>query len=131
MALPTNSLEQFARTAEAVAATTKKLEKAALLGEYFAQLNDDDLARAARYFAGHQFAQSDARTTNVGGSILSEALVAATGVAPDGLGARYARWGDGGDVAFEMFCEAKPRNQPSFTLADTEQLLVRLSMTRG
>jgi DNA ligase-1 len=129
--LPSNSLEQFARTAEAVAATTKKLEKAALLGEYLAQLNDDDLARGARYFAGHQFAQSDARTTNVGGSILSDALVAATGVAAESLGPRYARWGDGGDVAFEIFCEAKPRNQPSLTLANTEELLARLSTTRG
>src|SRR5689334_18029312 len=85
-----NSLEQFARTAEAVAATTRKLEKAALLGEYFAHLDDEDLARGARYFAGHQFAQSDARTTNVGGSILSVAIVAATGIAPESLGPRYA-----------------------------------------
>src|SRR5213082_1142671 len=129
--LPFNSLEQFARTAEAVAATTKKLEKAALVGEYFVHLSDEDLARAARYFAGHQFAQSDARTTNVGGSILGEALVAATNVAPDSLGPRYARWGDGGDVAFEVFCEAKPNNQPSLTLADTEKLLATLSSTRG
>jgi len=129
--LPFNSLEQFARTAEAVAATTKKLEKAALVGEYFVHLSDEDLARAARYFAGHQFAQSDARTTNVGGSILGEALVAATKVAPDSLGPRYARWGDGGDVAFEVFCEAKPNNQPSLTLADTEKLLAILSSTRG
>jgi DNA ligase-1 len=128
---PPNSLESFARTAESVAATTKKLEKAALLGEYFAQLDDDDLARAARYFAGQQFAQSDARTTNVGGSILGEALCAATGVMPESLGPRYARWGDGGDVAFEVFCEAKPNNQPSLTLADTENLLARLSATRG
>src|SRR2546423_1219963 len=129
--LPFNSLEQFARTAEAVAATTKKLEKAALLGDYFAHLSDEDLARAARYFAGHQFAQSDARTTNVGGRILGEALVAATNVAPESLGPRYARWGDGGDVAFEVFCEAKPKNQPSLTLADTEKLLATLSSTRG
>src|SRR6266542_2665673 len=103
--LPPNSLESFARTAEAVAATTMKLEKAALLGEYFERLGDDDLARAVRYFAGQQFALSDARTTNVGGSILSEALCAATGVGNESLGARYARWGDGGDVAFEVFCE--------------------------
>src|SRR5882672_4341020 len=96
--LPPNSLEHFARTAEAVAATTKKLAKAALLGEYFAQLGDEDLARAARYFAGQQFALSDARTTNVGGSILSE---------------------------------AKPDNQPNLTLRETENLLARLSATRG
>ena len=52
--LTANSLESFARTAEAVAATTKKLEKAALLEGYFRQLDDEDLARAARYFAGYR-----------------------------------------------------------------------------
>ena len=129
--LPPNSLEVLARTAEAVAATTKKLEKAALLGAYFEELDDADLARAARYFAGQQFALSDARTTNVGGSILSEALVLATGISPDSLGPRYARWGDGGDVAFEIFVEARPDNQPGISLAGTEELLARLSNTRG
>jgi DNA ligase-1 len=129
--IPANVLEQFARTAEAVAATTKKLEKARLLGAYFEHLDDDDLSRAARYFAGQQFAQSDARTTNVGGSILSEAMCLATGIAAETLGPRYARWGDAGDVAFEIFSEAKPNNEPSLTLADTESLLARLSSTRG
>src|SRR5437870_4643769 len=129
--LTANSLESFARTAEAVAATTKKLEKAALLEDYFRQLDDEDLARAARYFAGQQFALSDARTTNVGGSILSEAMISATGASPESLGARYARWGDAGDVAFELFVEAKPENQPSLTLAETEGVLAQLSLTRG
>jgi DNA ligase 1 len=131
MSLPFNSLEQFAHTAEAVAATTKKLEKARLLGEYFEHLDDDDLARAARYFAGQQFAQSDVRTTNVGGRTLSDAMCLATKVAPETLGPRYARWGDAGDVAFEIFSEAKPNNEPSLTLAATESLLSRLSSTRG
>jgi DNA ligase-1 len=67
-----NTLEQFARVAEKVAATTKKLEKAALLGQYFQHLSDEDIARAARYFAGQVFALHDARTTNVGGRIISE-----------------------------------------------------------
>jgi len=129
--LPPNSLEAFAKTAEAVAATTKKLAKAALLGAFFQQLDDDDLPRAARYFAGQQFALSDARTTNVGGSILSEALCTATGSSPESLGPRYARWGDGGDVAFEVFCEAQPDNQPSLSLQETESLLANLSATRG
>jgi DNA ligase-1 len=128
--LPANSLEQFARTAEAVAATTKKLQKAASLGEYFQHLSDEDLARAARYFAGQQFALHDARTTNVGGSILSEALISATGLHAD-LGARWARWGDAGDVAFEMFTEAKSANTPSLSLGDADSLLAKLSSTRG
>ena len=128
--LPANALEQFARVAEKIAATTKKLEKAAVLGEYFQGLSDNDLARSARYFAGQVFALHDARTTNVGGRILSEALIAATGLHTD-LGARYARWGDVGDVAFEMFTEAKGSNTSSLGLADTEALLVKLSATRG
>src|SRR2546425_1565649 len=129
--LPPNSLASFARTAELVAATTKKLQKAKLLGDYFEQLSDEDLARAARYFAGQQFAQSDVRTTNVGGSILGEAICLATRVDPASLGPRYARWGDAGDVAFEIFCEARPGNEATLTLADTEELLSRLSSTRG
>lgn len=126
-----NSLESFAQTAEAVAGTTKKLQKAKLLGDYFEQLPDEDLTRAARYFAGQQFAQSDVRTTNVGGRILGEAICLATGVDPASLGPRYARWGDAGDVAFEVFSEAKPGNEAALTLADTDELLSRLSSTRG
>ena len=128
--LPADALEQFARVAEKVAATTKKLEKAALLGEYLQRLSHEDLGRAARYFAGQIFALHDARTTNVGGRIISEALIAATGLHTD-LGARYARWGDVGDVAFEMFSETKGANAPSLTLADTDALLAKLSATRG
>src|SRR2546423_9725104 len=129
--LPPNYLESFAQIAEAVAATTKKLQKAKLLGDYFEQLPDEDLTRAARYFAGQQFAQSDMRTTNVGGRILAEAICLATGVDPAGLGPRHARWGDGGDVAFEVFSEAKPNNIAALTLGDTDELLSRLSGTRG
>ena len=129
--LPANSLEQLCRTAEAVAATTKKLEKVALLGEYFAQLNDEDLARAARYFAGQRFAQKDARTTNVGGRMLSEALSAATGFSPESLSPRYVRLGDAGDVAFEVMAERKDTNAPSLTLAQTDSLLARLAAMRG
>ncbi len=129
--LPPNSLEQFARSAEAVAQTTKKLEKAALLGEYFEALSDEDLARAARYFAGQRFALKDARTTNVGGRILSESLSTATGFSVEDLSPRYVRLGDAGDVAFEVVAERKGMNAPSLTLAYTDSLLVSLSETRG
>src|SRR5687767_8524027 len=101
------SLQQFAEVAEAISATTKKLQKAALLGAYFKELNDADLARAARYFAGHQFALSDSRTTNVGGSIISEALCQATGFSMEDLAPRYVRLGDAGETAYEVVKEAK------------------------
>ena len=131
-AAPVGSLQRFGEVADVIAATTKKLEKAALLGGYFADLNDADLARSARYFAGHQFALSDSRTSNVGGSIISEALSNATGFSIEDLLPRYVRLGDGGEVAYEAVQEAKGDNQPpTFTLAETEILIVRLSETRG
>ncbi|HJS25032.1 MAG TPA: ATP-dependent DNA ligase [Pyrinomonadaceae bacterium] len=125
------TLQAFAEYAEAVAATTKKLEKAAILGGYLETLSDPDLTRAARYFAGHQFALADARTTNVGGSIISAALSEATGFSPEDLYPRWVRLGDPGDLAAEIVKEAKRAFQPTITLAETESLITRLSETRG
>ena len=125
------TLQSFAECAEAVAGTTKKLEKAARLGSYLEMLSDADLTRAARYFAGHQFASTDARTTNVGGSIISAALSEATGFSPEDLSPRYVRLGDPGELAAEVVKEAKRSAQATITLAETESLIARLSETRG
>jgi DNA ligase-1 len=126
------ALARFAETAEAVAATTKKLEKAALLGAYFHTLADEDLARAARYFAGQQFALRDARTTNVGGGVLRDAISEVTGLDTENLRPRYVRLGDSGEVAHEAFAETRPATlRPTFTLAETESLIELLSETRG
>ena len=125
------ALQAFAECADAVAATTKKLQKAALLGAYLETLSDPDLTRAARYFAGHQFASTDARTTNVGGSIISAALSEATGFSSEDLYPRYVRLGDPGELAAEIIREAKRSFQPTVTLAETESLITRLSETRG
>ena len=125
-------LEGFARTAERVAATTKKLEKAALVGAYLHELSDADLSRAARYFAGHQFAMNDARTTNVGTGVLRDALSEATGLGVENLRPRYVRLGDAGEVAFEAVRETRGEAAaPSLTLAGTEALVERLSEVRG
>jgi DNA ligase-1 len=125
-------LQTFAEAAESVAATTKKLEKAARLGGYFHSLDDKDLARAARYFAGHQFPLSDVRTTNVGTSTLRDALSDATGIAIEDLRPRYVRLGDSGEVACEAMLEVKGESvKPAITLQETEALIERLSELRG
>lgn len=125
-------LEGFAETAEAIAATTKKLEKAAILGEYLEGLTDSDLGRAARYFAGHQFALSDSRTTNVGGSIISTALSEATGFSLEDMGPMYVRLGDAGELAAEVVKHSGHGFQPpALTLVETESVIARLSETRG
>jgi DNA ligase 1 len=124
-------LERFAEVAEEVAATTRKLKKAALLGGYLCRLDDADLGRAARYFAGHQFASNDARTTNVGGSIITAALSEATGLSNDELYPMYVRLGDAGETAHEAVTSAGHYHEPTITLAETESIITRLSETRG
>jgi DNA ligase-1 len=124
-------LQEFASTAESVAGTTKKLEKAGFLGAYLRKLNDADLTRASRYFAGQQFAQSDSRTTNVGGSIISAALSEATGFSLEDMSPRYVKLGDPGDLAAEIVAEAKRDSAPGLSLAEVESIITRLSETRG
>jgi DNA ligase-1 len=126
-------LQRFAEVADSVGATTKKLEKAALLGAYFGELNDEDLSLAARYFAGHVLPLYDARTTNVGGGMLRDAIGEVTGLDLENLRPRYVRLGDSGDVAFEAFKETKEaeNTRPTLTLAATQTLIESLSETRG
>jgi DNA ligase-1 len=127
------TLQGFAGVADAVGATTKKLEKAALLGAYFGGLADEDLSLAARYFAGHVFPLNDPRTTNVGGGMLRDAISEVTGLEVENLRPRYVRLGDSGDVAFEAFAEtqAEVNRTPAHTLAATQSLIGQLSETRG
>ena len=40
----------FCQTAELIGAIASRLEKAQIIGDYFAPLSDDDLRRAALYF---------------------------------------------------------------------------------
>ncbi|MBV9334099.1 MAG: DNA ligase, partial [Candidatus Eremiobacteraeota bacterium] len=60
-------MERFAATAQRIAARPAKLEKIALLAEYFRALDDADLVAAARFFSGTPFAARDRRALSIGG----------------------------------------------------------------
>lgn len=65
-------MERFAATAEQIAARPAKLEKIALLAEYFRALDDADLIAATRFFSGTPFAARDRRSLAVGGRTIVE-----------------------------------------------------------
>src|SRR6188768_1323607 len=74
--MPEATLAEFARVNDAAAATTKKLHKQAILGEYFRSIADDeDLRRAVRFAAGRTFAATDERVLAVGGAIVSDVVL--------------------------------------------------------
>src|SRR2546423_1609411 len=101
-----SSLFRFAETAEQVGATTKRLEKAAILAGYFSLLPDEALNLAARYFAGYAFPLRDQRRTNVGGAALFGAILKVSGADETRARERLVALGDMGDLAGEMFTQS-------------------------
>jgi DNA ligase 1 len=84
----------FARVCASIAATASKLEKVALLAAYLRELDEADLAPAARYFTGNPFGSADQRSLGLGGRTLVAAAHVAWGVGNDDLRAAYRGTGD-------------------------------------
>jgi DNA ligase N terminus len=95
-------MEAFARTAEAIRATSSKLEKTRLLGEYLSGLDDETLSLAAVYFTARPFADRDQRKLNLGYAVIRSAICALAQVDDEALGESYMRHSDVGDVIEEV-----------------------------
>src|SRR4051812_24249090 len=109
------SADSFARwvvAADRIRATTKRLEKLAVLEAYLPTLDDGPLAVAAHFFSGIVFPRHDQRTTNVGGSILWNALAELTGASEEALAEAYTRHGDMGDMVGDVLA-GRPSGQQS------------------
>ena len=123
----------FAIVAEQIGATTKRLEKAALVGSYFTSLSDNNLVLAALYFAGYIFPLRDRRRINIGGAALLSAISAVTGEEKTSLQEKLVKLGDPGDVTARSFSH-NPRFeglQPILTLAELSHRLEQLAVTTG
>jgi DNA ligase-1 len=120
----------FAQLGEQLAATTKKLEKAALLKEYLAALSDADLALAARFLAGRPFALADERVLNVGWAVVRDAICTLSGSPPEAFGELATRMGEAGAAA-EIALEGHGAPTPTLTLADVAGLYTALAQARG
>src|SRR5215218_1138636 len=103
-----DAFERWTTVADAVRGTTKRLQKVAALVEYLPSLHDEGLAIAAQFFSGIVFPRHDARTTQVGGSILWTALATVTGLSDDALAEAYGRYGDAGDMVGDVLAEQPP-----------------------
>jgi DNA ligase-1 len=91
----------FARTAEAIAATSSTLEKARLLADYLRSLAPDDLRRAAIYMSGQPYGRGERRTLNLGWATIGRVVEHLSGRDPQQLGDLFLRHSDLGDWAFD------------------------------
>ena len=122
-------MQSFVQTADAIGATTKKLQKLRLLSECFRSLSTTDAALAARFFSAHPFPKHDERTLGVGSASLSRLIADASDKTGQPLGSVYRKHGDLGDMAEELL--SLTHRDGDISLAEVAQLFEALAAARG
>jgi len=98
-------MQRFAEVSEAIAATTKKLQKIAILADYLASRNRDEATVSAIFLSGRPFAAWEETTLQVGGTLLWRLVAELSGKTESDLTAAYRRTGDLGAVAGQVLPE--------------------------
>src|SRR3981189_2250982 len=119
---------RFAQTCEAIAATTKKLEKTALVSDYLRSLPADTAAIAALFLSGRPFAAYRETTLQVGGALLGGTISELAGKSEQDLTESYRRHGDAGAVAAEVL---PPKPEPVLSLQDVQASFDQMAVARG
>ena len=127
----------FARIADSIRATSKKLEKVAILGGYLKQLPLDQAAAAAVFFSGRPFPAFEEATLQVGAALLWRVSADVAQVSEGELSAHYRRFGDLGD-ALEAALGARlqadkipPAEEASISLLELAAAFRELASARG
>ncbi|HZG68996.1 MAG TPA: hypothetical protein VEZ12_19830, partial [Herpetosiphonaceae bacterium] len=116
--------------ADQIAATTKKLEKSAILAAYLPGLDDDDLPIACRFFAGAPFPFSDERVLQVGGAIMRDAVLQIAGFSADTWHRLTVEWGESGLAAAQVLA-GHIASTSSLGLGDVLAIYEGLHAARG
>jgi len=119
---------RFAQTCEAIAATTKKLEKTAIVAEYLQLLPAGEASLAAIFLSGRPFAAYRETTLQVGGSLLWRTIAELSGKSEQELTESYRRHGDAGSVAAEVLPDAA---QAVLSLTAVSKTFEQIAAARG
>ncbi|HEV2378654.1 MAG TPA: hypothetical protein VG206_02525 [Terriglobia bacterium] len=122
-------MRQFAAICEAVGATTKKLEKMRLVGDYLRSLPPEDASRAILFLTGRPFPRFAEHVTQVGGRLIWQALGLVSGASADDMTAAYRRHGDLGGAAQELLSGNAAVD--NYTLAEAAAAFRELVTRRG
>ena len=99
-------MRKLAETCEAIAATTKKLQKTAIVADYLKSRTTDEAAVSAVFLSGRAFPAWEETTLQVGGSLLWRVVAELSGQDEAELTAAYRKHGDLGAVAGEVLPES-------------------------
>jgi DNA ligase-1 len=120
----------LAETCERIAATTKKLEKTAIVAEFLRALDTDDAAISVVFLSGGAFPAFEERTLQVGGSLLWKVVKEVSGSSESDLNAGYRKTGDLGAAVFEVLSTRNPNAPPQLSLREIRDAFDRIAATR-
>jgi DNA ligase-1 len=95
-------MRKFAEACEHIAGTTKKLEKIAIVADYFKSISSEEASAAAVFLSGVPFPAWEETTLQVGGRLLWQVIEALSGKSSQELTAAYRKHGDLGAAAAEV-----------------------------
>ena len=134
-------MREFAEAAERVSATTKKLEKVAIVADYLESCPPEEAAAAAVFLCGRPFPAWEEATLQVGGRLLWRVVEELSGKSPQELTAAYRKHGDLGAAAAEVLstgrlgtgAPARPGrvHESGLSLQEVEAEFRRISAARG
>jgi DNA ligase 1 len=95
-------MHQLANCCEAIAATTKKLQKTSIVADYLKSRTIDEAAVSAVFLSGRAFPAWEETTLQIGGRTLWQIVAELSGKKEADLTAAYRRLGDLGAVAGDL-----------------------------
>ena len=120
---------RFAQLCEAVARTSKKLEKRKLVAQYFRAQPEATASQAAIFLSGEVYPAFSERTLNVGGAMVWRAMQQITGASEAEMAAAYRKHGDMGAAAHDLWPQEFTGSV--LTLPDLAKLLDDVATARG
>jgi DNA ligase 1 len=124
-----NSMMKLAEAAERIAATTKKLEKIAIVAEYLKAGTPEEASVSAVFLSGRPFPVWEETTLQVGGRVLWRIVAELSGKSEAELTAAYRRSGDLGAVAADVL-PARPRDG-DLSVLQVESKFREIASARG
>ena len=121
-------MQKLATSCEAIADTTKKLQKTAIVADYLRACATDEAAVSAVFLSGRPFPMWEEATLQVGGRSLWQILEDLSGKGSEDLTAAYRRLGDLGAVAEEVLPQNKGQN---LSVLEVEQVFRQIAAVRG
>ncbi len=122
-------MRKLAEAGERIAATTKKLEKIAIVAEYLKARTPEEASVSAVFLSGRSFPAWEEATLQVGGRVLWRIVAELSGKSEAELTAAYRRSGDLGAVAADVL-PARP-GDGDLNVLQVESKFREIASTRG